>query len=1100
MTDRARQVGRFGAAVASVVMLVGVLPLGLVAVTRHRFGSANPLTEIPWPWQWSGRDAITALSDPLTDDAVINLLIRASAVIAWVAIFVIVASTAIDVVHLIRHRGMPMPSVRGLSWAQPISRSLATGLLILIPLARPTASLAVGTHSPDPATVANELVVDPPDASVDPAAESPGPLPSSGLPQRGQPARQAPVLHVVQRGESVYGIAEVLSADVSLSTAEVADRILDANLGSTMTSGQRFTNPAYIETGWELVIPSAVLPAVRPTTPSTDVSLATPSTEQHDGATQHLVLPGDTLSDIAAHHLGDGGQWIRIFEANAGRDMGDGRTFTDPHLIVPGWMLDIPTTRGPVAADDPNLVDEDLAEFADHPDAHIGEAEIPSDSHEQPGTADVERAAPADVVDVPAVDDDQPDHAGDVDGAVVSTPASRSTTSTTSTSTVPPPPAGSPSDVDAAPTSPATAPIGVEHAAVLAAGVLALVGVRRRQRLRTATARARVPEPPAGAVASERRLRTVDQGERATRVDVALRAAAHALVDTDAQVGLVLLSADGDVALRLTAGALLAPPWQPDDDPNSWHLPASVPTELLAEAARQVGAPCLALVQLGRAADCDVLVDLEACGTLAIAAEHENADAVVTAITVGLATSPYAEAAHMVTVALPNDVGLGHRNAHRSPTVDGALELAAALTGRVRPDDRSTFSLRSLRTGGEMWEPAIVLAGSDSAATAPRTPLPQAGTGTALVLARGDVETASSLITCEDGTWTLHAFGSELPFAPVGLSRAELAEVAELVEDASTPLLVDEPTWADDAVEGAAVGSAESGIADDTTPRGPDDGQAAGDEQIADVPTEHEARDHAILVRLMGGVEVISHDARPGSFERSKTVELIAWLATHRASSTRTAARTALWELDVRDATFANVVSEARRGLARLVTPPGDDEWVARTLTDRLPLHDGVVTDADLMADRLDAARLQPPAQAIETLRPAAELIRGLPFAGTSYIWPDAEGLTSNLVLLATGVASELAAHALSVGDTDLVFWATGQGLKVLAGHEELIGLRMQAHARAGDLAGVRQEWESYERVIVADAWSDGEPAPKLLALRHELMSSSDGRPTTGTD
>ena len=97
-----------------------------------------------------------------------------------------------------------------------------------------------------------------------------------------------------------------------------------------------------------------------------------------------------------------------------------------------------------------------------------------------------------------------------------------------------------------------------------------------------------------------------------------------------------------------------------------------------------------------------------------------------------------------------------------------------------------------------------------------------------------------------------------------------------------------------------------------------------------------------------------------------------------------------------------------------------------------------------------------------------------MPFAGTSYLWPDAEGITSNLVLLAISVSSEFAAHALSVGDTDAVFWATGQGLKVLPGHEELIGLRMRAHARAGDLAGVRQEWESYERVIVADSWSDG--------------------------
>ncbi len=89
-----------------------------------------------------------------------------------------------------------------------------------------------------------------------------------------------------------------------------------------------------------------------------------------------------------------------------------------------------------------------------------------------------------------------------------------------------------------------------------------------------------------------------------------------------------------------------------------------------------------------------------------------------------------------------------------------------------------------------------------------------------------------------------------------------------------------------------------------------------------------------------------------------------------------------------------------------------------------------------------------------------------------------------------SALSAELAGHALSIGDTELVFWATGQGLAVLPGHEELIALRMRAHARSGDLAGVRQEWESYERVIVADAWSDGEPAPKLLALRRELLAN----------
>jgi len=147
--------------------------------------------------------------------------------------------------------------------------------------------------------------------------------------------------------------------------------------------------------------------------------------------------------------------------------------------------------------------------------------------------------------------------------------------------------------------------------------------------------------------------------------------------------------------------------------------------------------------------------------------------------------------------------------------------------------------------------------------------------------------------------------------------------------------------------------------------------------------------------------------------------------------------------------------------------------------------------DADLVADRLGHARVQPPAQALATLRPAVEMVRDMPFTASNYLWPDAEGITSNLVLLAISATAEFAGHALSLGDIDGVFWATGKGLRVLPGHEELIALRMQAHARAGDLAGVRNEWESYERVLAADAWSDGEPAPKLLALRHQLLTTA---------
>ena len=46
----------------------------------------------------------------------------------------------------------------------------------------------------------------------------------------------------------------------------------------------------------------------------------------------------------------------------------------------------------------------------------------------------------------------------------------------------------------------------------------------------------------------------------------------------------------------------------------------------------------------------------------------------------------------------------------------------------------------------------------------------------------------------------------------------------------------------------------------------------------------------------------------------------------------------------------------------------------------------------------------------------------------------------------------------------------------------------MRAHAAKGDLAAVRGEFASYEQAIVNDPWADGEIAPKLVALREELV------------
>ena len=71
-------VGRFAGAVLALAALVVAGPAVLVAVARQRFESANPLHQIPWPWQWSFAQIVEALQSQLTNDVVINLLIRGS--------------------------------------------------------------------------------------------------------------------------------------------------------------------------------------------------------------------------------------------------------------------------------------------------------------------------------------------------------------------------------------------------------------------------------------------------------------------------------------------------------------------------------------------------------------------------------------------------------------------------------------------------------------------------------------------------------------------------------------------------------------------------------------------------------------------------------------------------------------------------------------------------------------------------------------------------------------------------------------------------------------------------------------------------------------
>jgi hypothetical protein len=142
----------------------------------------------------------------------------------------------------------------------------------------------------------------------------------------------------------------------------------------------------------------------------------------------------------------------------------------------------------------------------------------------------------------------------------------------------------------------------------------------------------------------------------------------------------------------------------------------------------------------------------------------------------------------------------------------------------------------------------------------------------------------------------------------------------------------------------------------------------------------------------------------------------------------------------------------------------------------------------DVLNDAVSLVKSRGDRESWFVLQDALDRVRDLPFTGTDYLWPDSEGITSNFILSVITGSVMAAEHALQQGDIEGVFWATGQGLKVLHGHEELVSLRMRAYSDVGDRAGVNAEWSSYERSLLHDSWSGGVPSVRMVDLKRELI------------
>jgi hypothetical protein len=189
--------------------------------------------------------------------------------------------------------------------------------------------------------------------------------------------------------------------------------------------------------------------------------------------------------------------------------------------------------------------------------------------------------------------------------------------------------------------------------------------------------------------------------------------------------------------------------------------------------------------------------------------------------------------------------------------------------------------------------------------------------------------------------------------------------------------------------------------------------------------------------------------------------------------------------MSIEDSTFNNVVS----GIRKVINQNGLN-LLERESNEIFKIGTEVITDVQILETAIEKAKNKGADEDFVMLREALNLVRDLPFAGEDFVWADTEGITSNVVLTIITGALMLSDFYMSRQDLSGVFWATGQGLKALRGHEALIAIRMKAHAQERNISGINSEWLAYERLRLADDQFLDRESNEIAKLRDSLLTT----------
>ncbi|SNS68876.1 DNA-binding transcriptional activator of the SARP family [Geodermatophilus pulveris] len=1027
-----------------LALLALVAALAGVPTALWQLGAAYLPTALP-----SWEQVTAALSGPDTGAVFLGLLV----VIGWAAWAVFALSVAVELAAQLR--GLPPLRLPGLAAPQQLA-----GLLVAAVVGVGGAPLLAAPAIAGPPVVAEQPTDEPP----------PLPAPSPDA-EPAEPAANGPT-YTVQPRDTLGRIAAR-----SLGDWARFEEILELNRGRTQPDGAVLADPALIRPGWVLVLPADATPP-----------------EAGATAVEVTVQPGDTLADIAEQQGLNG--WQPIFDINAGEPLPGGGRFTDPDLIRPGQVLDLPPAELATPDPPPPAAPEPPAEDAPPSPPPPSEAEAPMPAEPSPTPP-------------------------------VSPPSA-------SRSDEPAPPAADSRDAEADQFPSELAAVLAGSGALLAAGTGVAWLAHRRQRLRRRRTGRRLAPVPQELSATQTAVTSAADAGTAdyAALDLALRSLAVRISDDpDGRLPDVVAARlhDGRLDLRLHTPADRPPPepWTADDTGLWWSVQLDQDTGVAPEVARARLAPYPTLVTIGVNGADRWLLDLERLGAVYITGPADRRQDFARHLAAELAVNSWSDLLTITPVGFGDE--LVDLAPHRIHPVDTPAdpELRSTLCEAVERDSDDLLDGRLRAGAGDGWMPHVVLTPhrarqDDGELAEAAAVLRGSEQRAALALVLG-VEPAQAsdeglLTLTDDGSLLVPALGLRLPAPQLTAQQArDIATLLSFERDAMDDAIPasggDRPWQVHTDAAGALLDDAkaeEPGDAPHRLPQPrPPRRASAGGAALGPVPPEDrpkgsdgngvkspgQSRPTELRQRIEDDLEQLDRDladwwssdcARPRlsllgpvtlrahgdehavarSGRRRRYEEVVAYLATRPHGATADEAATALQPARGGKTDPVSVRAYVHRMTAGARAWLGDDpatgeKHLSSGYRGRYTLT-GVLVDADLFRQLRARAEVRGD-DGLPDLLAALELVSGPPFAQrpAGYEWLD--GLDLTLTAGICDVAHQVVTAALTGDDLAAARAASATALLVAPDDEKVLLDAMWVAYHEGS----RAEAETYVARIV---------------------------------